>query len=663
MNGRKNPFIFTALISLIFMWGCAPGLETFKIGEDFSKNKRWEDAIPYYEEAVKKNPTNKEYQLSLLKAKQESAIIHYEIAQKEFSSNPNPNIPALDKIFKEIDTAYNRDPQNRTIAALYNELKKKRDDLLANIELLYGQAESDMKNKDWLTAINKLTELNKIFPDYEDTDDRLSTARQEGAKLFYKQGLTLSKQEDWKMAAQAFKTAMDFNPNYFDVAKLYKEALDKDNVNYFINSAEKAIQAENWNRAIMLYEKALEYQPDNEELFSKLENMKVTTAELFFDEAVNFSNQEKLYLAFEKLDKAIDFAPYLLSNFSSKKFINELEEKLMNRANKYSEQKMYGNAMVWFQKLEALNPDYKDLFHKTQKTKDNINKRVKKSIAVFDFSSPSNAPDAGKIAATKLTTFLYKNVSKDVKIIERENLESILNELQLSKSGLVDAGTVRKLGKMGGIDTFIMGAVLHYSSISKDYPSTSQVKVLLDTEMVSNPEYTLWLIMHPKPTREDLRSAPPKQTEKKKYQFISYRKGFTRITFSLEFSYKLVSADTGENLFNDSISGKLIKEDQYQDGVSMANIPMDILDLPTEQEVADELTNQKITEMGHKILKSFQNMQVEYFRKGQEQYKRRQYENAIEEYTNAIFDEKLKSISTPISQKALEMIDNLTKNM
>ena len=335
---------------------------------------------------------------------------------------------------------------------------------------------------------------------------------------------------------------------------------------------------------------------------------------------------------------------------------------MMERAEKLTEKELWGNALVWLQKVEALNPSYSDLFQKVLDTRDRITKRIKKSIAVFDFGSPSNDRDAGKIAANKLITFLHKNASGDLRIIERENLQSILREMQLGQTGLVDVKSAQTVGKMRGIDTFIMGDVLHFSARTTDMPSVSQVRVLVNEEDVRNPEFSDWLMMHPKFSEDELKNAPPRTVKKKDYQFISYKQGAAKISAIIEISYKLVDTLTGENVFTNTIAGKLVKDDRYQDSVPIANIPYDPLELPTEVEVLDELTNNKISEMGQSVLKSYQSLEVEYFKQGQQQQKRRNIDQAVERYTDAIYDEKLKGISTPISQQSLESIDKLMQD-
>ncbi|MDO8723291.1 MAG: CsgG/HfaB family protein, partial [Syntrophales bacterium] len=337
--------------------------------------------------------------------------------------------------------------------------------------------------------------------------------------------------------------------------------------------------------------------------------------------------------------------------------------KLMERAEKFAERELWGNAVIWLQKAEALNPNYPNLFQKYLESKDGINKRIRKSIAVFDFGAPSAARDAGIIAANKLIAYLHRNASGDLRLIERENLQSILREMQLGQTGLVDTKTVQNVGKMRGIDTFIMGVVLQYSVVTNDNPTSTQVQVPGNEYEDTNPNYSFWMMTHPRPTAEDWAAAPP-QTVKKRNPptFLPYKQGIAKITAMIEVSYKLVDTTTGENIFTNTIAGKSIKEDNYHDAVPIADIPLDPLTLPTEMEVLDELTNLKITEVGQSVLKQYQSLEVEYYNQGQQQEKRRNFELAVEKYTDAIFDERLKGVATPITQKSQETINKLAQD-
>lgn len=656
---KRKAFESIILLALIFLLGCA-GAESFKQGEQLSMSNRWDDAIVFYEKAVKENPSNKQYQEKLTIAKQEAAQIHYKKAAQRFNSIKNSSILALEQIIKEAKLAHDLDGKNKAISEFYNKIKVQRDKCIDEIKTLYQQSDTDMDDEDWLGAIRKLRRVNELFPGYEDTGDRLTKAEQQGVKTFYKQGIEFGKDEDWKMATQAFKAAIEINPDFLDVRSLYEKAKSKDDINYYITQGNMLLRRNNLEKSLFFYEKALEYQPDNEKLLTQINALKDTLGKTYFDQAVEYTHQSKLCEAVNKIDLAKNYSPSIQEGVLYGELLNNLSRKLVERADKYANAEMWGNALVWLQKVEAINPDYQELFYKVLEAKDAITKRIKKSIAVFDFGSPSTNKDAGKIVANKLIAFLHTNASGDVKIIERENLQSILREMQLGQTGLVDVKTAQA-AKMRGIDTFILGDVLQYSVKSKTHRSSKQVKVLVDTEMVPNPDFTLWLLQHPRPTREDWQTAPPKEREKKNYQLISYDSGQTKIGALIEISYKLVNTTTGENLSTDTVSGKLIKKDTYQDEVPMANIPYDSLELPSELEVIDELSNKKVSEVGQSVLKHFQSLEVEYFNEGQLQMKRRRYDQAIERFMDALFDEKLKRIASPISEQSKEIIESLIK--
>jgi tetratricopeptide (TPR) repeat protein len=660
MKRRKIYLLAASLTILIFLAACAGTNESFKLGQDFVKENRWEEAIAYFQKAASEEPDNQEFKAELARAKQEAAKARLVKAKQAFTS-PDQNLFTLEKLAKDADTMLAMSPQNPDIRTFHAAVYDKMNGLKANLKNLYQQAEIDMQKEDWIAALGKLQQVNKIFPNYEDTGSKLKRAQQEGVRLLYQQGNNFAKQEDWKAAAESFKAAMEINPNFLDVAKQYSSAKQKDNLNYYVTEAERAEAARKWERAVTLYEKAMDYPQADAGISKKLESLKEKTSQIYFEDSVKLLKQDQLYGSIKKIELARSYSPALRDDALYREHVNNLCAALIKRAEKLIEKEMWGNALVWMQKVETLSPNYTDLFQKMNDVKDPITKRIRKSIAVFDFGSPSSDKDAGKIAANKLIAFLHKNASVDLRIIERENLQSILREMQLSQTGLVDIKTAQSVGKMRGIDTFIMGDVLHFSTKYTDNPSINQVKVLVDEEDVRNPEFSDWLMINPKPSENDLKNAPPRTIKKKNYQLISYKQGVAKISALLEISFKLVDTQTGEIIAN-TVSGKLIKEDKYQDGLPIAGIVQDPLELPTEAEVLDEITNDKVSEMGRSVLKHFQSLEVEYFNKGQDLQKRRNFDAAVEKYTDAVFDEKLKGISTPISQKSLELIDKLIEN-
>ncbi|MDP2839418.1 MAG: hypothetical protein Q8O11_05120, partial [Syntrophales bacterium] len=342
---------------LILIYGCAVS-ENYKMGQDLVNQNRWDEAIGYFETAVKEEPANTEYKSSLLQARQRAAKIHLEKAKQALSTAPARNLRALDAIVMEGDLASNLDPGNPEIKGFNDQLRGKIAAMRTEVKALYDKAEADILKEDWLAAVTKLRQVNQIYTGYEDAGSKLARAEQEGAKVLYQQGIELGKQEDWKMAAQAFKTAMEINSKYLDVARQYEQAKSRDNADYAIDESIKAEKAQKWERAILLAEKAADYQPDNRELLARLDALKVKVGQGFFDDAVKQANQGRLYDAMRKIELVKTFSPSLQGDPIFKEFIKNFCAKLMERAQKNGEKEQYGNALLWFQKVEALSPNY-----------------------------------------------------------------------------------------------------------------------------------------------------------------------------------------------------------------------------------------------------------------------------------------------------------------
>ena len=347
METRRRRMCLVGLLVLIMLAGCIVS-ESYKTGQDLGRQNRWDEAIGYFETALKESPDNQEYKDALLKAKQEAAKVHYEKAKSQLAQSQE-SIPALQQISKESALAYNLDPTNKTIKSFNDNLKEKIESLNNQVKLLYSQSEIDMQKEDWLTALSKLKQVNKLFPGYEDTGARIAKIEQEGSKLFYQQGIALGKQEEWKSAAQAFKAVVDMNPGYYDAEKLYQDALSKDNGDYYMGAGDKAARAQNWDKAISMYEKALSYKPGDQSLATKVGALKDKVGRIYFEEAVKLSDQGKLYSAMKKAELVKAYTPSLQGDGAYRNFTGKLCQRLMDRAEKYSGKELWGNALVWYQ--------------------------------------------------------------------------------------------------------------------------------------------------------------------------------------------------------------------------------------------------------------------------------------------------------------------------
>lgn len=72
-------------------------------------------------------------------------------------------------------------------------------------------------------------------------------------------------------------------------------------------------------------------------------------------------------------------------------------------------------------------------------------------VAVINFGGPQ-----GDAAADAMTQYL---VGYGANVVERQRLQSVLNEQRLGAAGLLDPATVKRVGKLLGVDALIVGTV------------------------------------------------------------------------------------------------------------------------------------------------------------------------------------------------------------
>jgi len=101
----------------------------------------------------------------------------------------------------------------------------------------------------------------------------------------------------------------------------------------------------------------------------------------------------------------------------------------------------------------------------------------KKRVAVFDFDNAavqsgisipfvqSTPPNVGKAAADLLITKLVQD--GNISVIERDAIDKLLAEQNLTNSDRTDPTTAAKVGRILGVDAIIMGTITHYDFMDK----------------------------------------------------------------------------------------------------------------------------------------------------------------------------------------------------
>ncbi|MDH3774438.1 MAG: hypothetical protein OEV09_01230 [Deltaproteobacteria bacterium] len=648
------------LTTVIFIVACAAGKDSYRQGEELSQMGNWEGAIAFYKDALAQEPNKKKYQEALTKAQQEAAKKYYQRAANNWSNAAVKDYQAVSTTMAYLDKAMALDSQNPDILELHRQLKAKEQELTQQAKTSYAMGVTALNNEQWLKAVTNFRKVNEIYPNYEDTEDKLAKATAAGSDEYYKEGIAAVQSEDWKGALTAFGKVMVIDPTYKNTRLLIEEVKKNDNPQYFLGRAAEMASANEWDRAITFYERALSYLPGDLNVQTELTKAKLRAGRYYFDQANQHAKQNRLYRANKEYQKAVNYSPSVRNSFFYKEALESYTKKVLQRASQYSGKSSFGNSLAWYWQLTQINPQYPELFYKIQETEDAIKGRLKRAIAIFDFASPSYNPDAGTNASSNLITYLFNNSSGDIRILERQDLQSILKEMNLEQAGIVgDMEAARRVGRMTGIDIFIMGNVLLYKTEKDETKGSKIAKIPMGTKVQDNPEYLIWKAKHPKPTQEQLTAAPPAVVEVPEYHYENYTVGRNKMRAAVHVYYKIINAKKGEIIATDTLKRNAEVTDEWNDGIPEANIPYNPLELPTESQILEQVTAEVVRDLALVVLKPFQSLQTTYFDEAEILKQRRRYEEAIEKYIDSIYDERIKGIESPISKKSMEVVDQL----
>ncbi len=199
----------------------------------------------------------------------------------------------------------------------------------------------------------------------------------------------------------------------------------------------------------------------------------------------------------------------------------------------------YRLAYYEFDEIYRVDPNYKDV----AVLRDECLDLGKFPVAIGEFKNSSSQRGVND----RLTAFVITELSAIndpfLKIVERDNLELILEEQRMSLSGIVDEGTAVEVGNLLGAKAIITGTVISYNE------RKGRLKV---SDKKGFESYSVKLYNK----EED------KHYYQTRYKPVTYKEYYNANEVSISFQYKAISLETGEVLFSD-IAEKKISDDVY----------------------------------------------------------------------------------------------------
>jgi curli biogenesis system outer membrane secretion channel CsgG len=615
----------------------APGRESFAQGQQLLRRNRVDEAIVKFEEALAAAPGNERYQGALERARQTRDRKPPAAPAGTAAPGERASFEQLKQARAELERRVKAAPKDREARARLEEVSLRMKKMDAAAAELVAAATRAAEGGQWLAAVRALREAAAAHPTYPGLADRLQQAENRGCAHYLAEADRHRAAEEWPRAVEALVAAQEIAPARGDVATALAEAKSRQSPEYFIARAEALVQQGAPDRLLPLLLSAAALNPDAAQM-QRLRLLGVEAANAALRGAD--ADPRRIHPAYAAVTLAMRFGERPGAGGP----VDQVAELLYRRAEAYQGRELPGNALVWYEKLAALSPEYRDVFARTQAVKDQLRERVVKKVAVMDFSSPSANAEAGRILTDSLLSALTSQEYGTIKVLARDVLGSLLKEIEMGQTGLYDIQSAKKAGKLKGTDYFIFGSVLQYNvekNTSEGYKSQS---VVVGREAA------------PLPPAKRGRTAPPPPAGREVRETVRYKVATEKKSAFVKVSYRLIDVEEGEVITAQTLKAVREASDDYSEGVASANIPYDPLEVPSDTELLDQAAQEVVTQLGKAVFAQFENPQGLAMKAAGALAQKREYEKAIERYVEAIRLEEMKGGPGPVAEEARKEI-------
>lgn len=364
-----------------------------------------------------------------------------------------------------------------------------------------------------------------------------------GSKKFYKKGVKLQESGLHQEAADAFYASLLRKRDNVD-AKIGMKKSGQLVLSKKLQDFTKFKTLDQKKSAVYSYVSALEYQKKISKVGVELEipafyesdYEAVTQAYLheLYEEGIElledgrFAEAEVNFKEIGKFDSNYKDA----GNLEDIAYLEPLYESGLEHFNG----QRFRSAYLDFGKAVDRDPDFKDCVE----MKANSLAEGLFTMALLPFSNSTNKPGLDqKISAYALDALANIN-DPFLKVVDRENMELIINEQQLGLSGVIDAETAVQVGNLTGAEAIITGTVLGLEVNEGRLVKSSRSGFESYRVKKTNPE-------------------TKKTYYETRYRSTSYNEYTKENSATVTFQYKIISLETGE-VIDSKIMDQTIKD-------------------------------------------------------------------------------------------------------
>ncbi|MDZ7332281.1 MAG: hypothetical protein ONB31_09915 [candidate division KSB1 bacterium] len=343
--------------------------------------------------------------------------------------------------------------------------------------------------------------------------------------------------------------------------------------------AMKLYQHGDYATALQRFKAVNGYLPHFKDTDRLLEETQRQLAAKEYQNARNLLNQSQLEAALEAFQRVANYQPnYLDTQQQVDRVRAQLADKYFLEGQRHFRAGDYKNAYQALKNSIYYQPDHSSAKQLYEEAKEKLTVRM----AIFPFTATKMETKFGELVSQRLLAQALPRRSEFIVFLEREHLQKIFEEQALSQTGAIDEKTAVEVGKLSGVNVIVVGSITLISQ-KVSGPTARQLTGYYD---------------------QSYRDAKGIQRSKKEpFQYTAYE---VQRSAEVNISYRFISVETGEILFNESLSRVV---DDHAEWITcpkefvkyLSYSDRNKINAPKEPKTLDSLINQAIDSLTDQV--------------------------------------------------------------
>ncbi len=471
-------------------------------------------------------------------------------------------------------------------------------------------------------------------------------------------------EDDWHFVGRLLREVKYISPQYQGIDALIKDADDKDTFAYYSGAGEAAFKKGEYERAIRIYKAAMRL-PERDAAFALLLKARMEGGLNLVRKGLDFHESDQPFKAYGFVKRGVAILADVpaekrgMMDFPARA-MNSFLESLSSKAKKEAERENLGLSYQLARMVKDIDPYFAGIGEQVKKLEEALTQRAVKGVAVMPFASPTYNPEAGKIFSASIIHFLYKNLGADIKVVEREGMEKILNEYVVKVAGQTDQKSRESILHLLGADYLLFGDVLDFRVEATHGEVFKTVRAKTQTEKTRNPEYDAWVKR--RDSGDQAGAPPPMHILKPVYEDIKYKVTIHKKVGTAKASYRVVDTK-GKLVYTNVAEIKETANAEGTDGVDIGefSVPMKAAEMPSDIEMLQKVQDKAVADMGSALAEVFSSPETRYVDEASRAERDGAVKDAIERLADAevMFRRKGKDASE-ISDRIGRLLDSLS---